>query len=178
MRSPRRIFRASAKPRPHVLRTILLGFLIALGGVGLVSIAVSTDLFGRAPPGPDHIAAEPEHVAVIDGDTLRLGGTVIRLNGIEAPERGDTCRGGKDCGGAATLALAGLVRDRRVDCRLNGEDHAGRPYGNCKVDGTDLSRAVVASGWARARPGAPDLADLELRARRQRAGLWADVAGR
>lgn len=154
---------------------MLLGLVLVLGGIGLVSIVVSTDLFGRAPPGPDHIAAEPEHVAVIDGDTLRLEGTVIRLRGIEAPERGDLCGASTDCGGAATLALAGLVRDRRVECRLNGEDRAGRPYGSCQANGTDLSRAVVASGWARARPGAPELADLELRARRQRAGLWADV---
>lgn len=160
------------------MRTVLLGLLIVLGGGGLVSIAVSTDLFGRAPPGPDHIEADPEHVAVIDGDTLRLEGTVVRLSGIQAPERGDLCGAATDCGGAATLALAGLVRDRRVECRLNGEDRAGRPYGSCRVNGTDLSRAVVASGWARARPGAPDLADLELRARRQGTGLWADVAGR
>jgi endonuclease YncB( thermonuclease family) len=74
--------------------------------------------------------------------------------------------------------LAGLVRDRRVECALAGADLAGRPYGACQANGTDLSRAIVASGWARAQPGAPELADLELRARRQGAGLWADMGSR
>lgn len=155
---------------------MLAGALGVCAMAGLVMMGLSTDLFGRAPPGPDHVAAEPNQVAVIGGDTLRLEGQVIRLRGVEAPDRGDRCRGQVDCGGAATSVLAGLVRDRRVECRMTGRDRAGRPYGACEANGTDLSRAIVASGWARALPGVPELADLELRARRQRAGLWADAS--
>ena len=59
---------------------------------------------------------------------------------------------------------------------MTGRDNVGRPYAACEANRTDLSRAIIASGWARAQPGAPELADLELRARRQRAGLWADAA--
>ncbi len=132
-------------------------------------------MFGRAPPGPSRVAAEPSDVAVIGGDTLRLDGQVVRLRGVEAPDRGDRCGTDLDCGGQATSALAGLVRGRRVECDLAGHDAAGRPYADCAANGTDLSRAIVASGWARAKPGLPDLADLELRARRQRTGLWADA---
>ena len=141
-------------------------------------LGLPSNLFGRAAPGPERVAADPNQVAVIGGDTLRLEGHVIRLRGVEAPDRGDRCRGELDCGGAATSVLAGLVRDRRVECRLDGSDKAGRPYAACEANGTDLSRAIVASGWARAQPGVPELADLELRARRQRAGLWADAAAR
>ena len=175
LKQPRRIFRSSASPRPRVVRTAMAGLAAVVGAGVLVSVGLSTDLFGRSPPGPDRVAAEAGQVAVIDGDTLRVNELVIRLRGVEAPERGDVCRGGADCGGAATSALAGLVRDRRIECRLDGHDGAGRPYAACQANGTDLSRAVVASGWARARPGVPELADLELRARRQRAGLWADA---
>ena len=178
IRRPRRIFRSSTLPArvPQVGRTVVTGTLGALGVAGLVAAALSTGLFGRPAPGPRTVAAEAGQVAVVDGDTLRLSGEVVRLRGVDAPGRGDLCRGGVDCGGAASTALAGLVRDRRVECRLAGQDTLGRPYGVCDANGTDLSRAIVASGWARARAGEPGLADLELRARRQRSGLWADAA--
>ena len=153
---------------------MLAGVAAVFATGGLVMLSVPGSLFGRAPPGPDRLVAEPNQLAVIGGDTLRFEGHVIRLRGVDAPDRGDRCRGALDCGGAATAALAGLVRDRRVECALAGADLAGRPYGACQANGTDLSRAIVASGWARAQPGIPELADLELRARRQRAGLWAD----
>lgn len=178
MRRRRRIFRHSSSARPRLARTLLL-LTLAVGGTGAALITgLSTNLFGRAPPPPTHVAANASGVAVIGGDTLRLDGQVVRLLGVEAPDRGDRCVGGLDCGGAATTALAGLVRGRRVECALDGHDAAGRPYAACEANGTDLSRAIVASGWARAKPGAPDLADLELRAREQRTGLWADVAAR
>lgn len=149
--------------------------MVAVGGTGAAILTgMSTDLFGRAPAPPSHLAADASAVAVIGGDTLRLQGQVVRLRGVEAPDRGDHCSGSLDCGGAATSALAGLVRGRRVECALEGWDPLGRPYAACEANGTDLSRAIVASGWARAKPGAPELADLELRARQQRAGLWAD----
>ena len=145
-------------------------------GVGaLVLLGLSSELFGRPPAEAERMSAEAGQIAVVGGDTLRLDGKVIRLRGVEAPDRGDVCRGGADCGGAATTALAGLVRDRRVECHLTGRDRLGRPYAVCEANGTDLSRAIVASGWARAQPGVPELADLELRARRQGAGLWADT---
>lgn len=176
MRQPRRIFRGSSSRRPLVTRTVLAATLGVLGTGALVTTGLSTNLFGRAPPSPARLSAEPDEVAVIGGDTLRLAGQVVRLRGVEAPDRGDRCQGELDCGGLATSALARLVRDRRVECRLKGHDGAGRAFAACEADGTDLSRAIVASGWARARPGLPELADLELRARRQRTGLWADAA--
>ena len=136
-------------------------------------VGLSTDLLSSAAPGPERLSADPGTVVVIDGETLRLNGRVVRLGGVEAPMRGDLCSGGADCGGAAAGALARLVRDRRVECRLAGRDPFGRPFATCDANGTDLSRAIVAGGWARAQPGVPALANLELRARRQGAGLWA-----
>ena len=181
MKSPRRIFRSSARGvRPGVLRGLgltVIGWtfgVVAVVGTGLW--IQSSTLFGRSQPGPERIGAEAAQVAVVGGDTLRLGSRVVRLAGIEAPGLGDTCGTGTDCGGAATRTLAGLVRDHRVECRLSGTDKMGRPFGECDASGVDLSSAVVASGWARARQDRPALADLELRARRKGAGLWAEAA--
>ncbi len=178
MKSRRRIFRSASSGSSRLLRTLLLLVLATGGTAALVMTALSTNLFGRAPPPPSRVAAEPSAVAVVDGDTLVLAGQVVRLRGVDAPDRGDRCLGALDCGGAATAALAGLVRGRRVECAMTGTDPAGRPYADCAANGTDLSRAIVASGWARAQPNAPELADLELRARRQRTGLWADASAR
>lgn len=70
------------------------------------------------------LAATASGVAVLDGSTLRLGDRVVRLDGLTAPERGDLCPGAgpaeTDCGAAAANALAGLVRDTRVECNWKG----------------------------------------------------------
>jgi endonuclease YncB( thermonuclease family) len=176
MKTPRRIFRRSNMARPGRMVRLLLGWTAGAVIVSsLVTIGLSSDLLGRASGQAEHLRAEPNQVAVVGGDTLRLGDRVVRLAGIEAPDRGDTCRGNMDCGGAATTVLAGMVRDRRVDCRLSGHDSMGRPFAACAANGVDLSSAVVESGWARAQQDEPALAHLELRARRRGAGLWADA---
>ena len=174
MKPPRRIFRTTFAARSEqVGRTVLAGLGIAAVTAAVVLGGMSSSLFGRVAPEPEHLRADANQVAVVGGDTLRMDGRVIRLSGVEAPNRGDTCRGGADCGGAATAELARLVRDRRVDCRLSGHDRLGRPYGDCIANGVDLSSAIVASGWARALEDRPSLANLELRARQHGAGLWA-----
>lgn len=140
---------------------------------GLSAAGSSSRVFDRLAPSADRVSADASGVAVIDGETLRLGDQVVRLHGVQAPARGSPCGGGQDCGGQAASALAGLVRDHRVNCRLLGRDRQGRPLASCEVNGMDLGRTIVASGWARADAGAADLADLEAQARRQRRGLWA-----
>ena len=175
MREPRRIFRSPAVSRVRLTRPVLLA-AAGLGVAGLAMAGLSSDLFGRTAPAPERMSAEAAGVTVVDGETLRLGTQVVRLRGVDAPSRLDLCRGGHNCGGAAAAALAALVRDRRVECRLTSRDRQGRPLGTCEANGADLSRAIVASGWARAGTGAPDLADLELHARQRGKGLWATEA--
>jgi endonuclease YncB( thermonuclease family) len=156
--------------------TVVIGLIGALLGAAAVLLAVPGTLFGRAPAVSGTITADAEQVAVIDGDTLRLRETVIRLRGIDAPPRGRVCRqpGGAnfDCGVAAAEALAGMVRARPVACRLSGRDANGLPEGSCESAGADLNRALVAGGWARAGNDAPLLAGDESEARGQRRGLW------
>lgn len=79
---------------------------------------------------------------VIDGDTLWLGSVNIRLNGIDAPERGQARYR------AATRTLQRLVAGRTVVCKLNGDKSYDRYIGTCFVGETDLAAAVIASGNA------------------------------
>ena len=89
-----------------------------LGGAGalamLVMLGLSSDLFGRGQPGPDHLQADPDQVAVIDGDTLRLGSQVVRLAGV-----------GRAGAGRRVPGRPGLRRGGDVGARKPGAGPAG-----------------------------------------------------
>ncbi len=90
---------------------------------------------------------------VVDGDTLEVGGKMVRLFGIDAPERDQTCtRAGVvwDCGAWATDALRGLVGRGQVVCDPQDTDRYGRIVAICTANGVDLGAAQVQAGAARA----------------------------
>lgn len=187
LRRPRRIFRGTTLGVPATgLGTVLRStVLVGLAGAGLGAVVLlagrppelPADVFARVPAA-GQVTAGPQQVAVVDGGTLRLADTVVRLQGVTAPSRGRLCPdglgGGYDCGAAASAALASLVHDRRVDCRLDGHDRSGLPQGMCEAAGTDLGQALVATGWARA--DAAGLREAEAGARAARIGLWHNGA--
>ncbi len=82
------------------------------------------------------------YVRVVDGDTLWLGRIKIRLNGIDAPERG------RPRYTAATRALQQVTYGKIVTCVLNGEKSYDRYIGRCFVGPADVAAAVIASGNA------------------------------
>lgn len=179
---PRRIFRGSLFDVPafgdKLRRLMLVGMAGAGIGAGAVLFGHASNLFGQAPAPPGAVTAEPLLVAVVDGATLRLHDMVVQLHGVVAPARGRSCPDGQgsfyDCGAAASAALANLVRDHRVACRLSGFDRAGLAQGVCEAGGREINRALVASGWARADD--PALGDTEAAARAARRGLWRNGA--
>ena len=164
------------------MRRGLVAGLLGTTAVGaMLLLVLPADLFGRAPALTGTIAAIPAQVAVVDGQTLRVGDTVVRLQGVAAPARGTTCLKADnsrfDCGAAASEALARLLRGQSVTCKLFGRDAAGFAQGLCEAEGRDLNRAIVASGWARARSESPAFAaasfgDEESQARTAHRGLW------
>ncbi len=179
--SPRRIFRRASPPAgPRLLRAVLWLALpagLAAAGAALLP-AVSGRLAAQRPPAPAlTLTADATQVTVVDGDTLRLRDTVVRLLGVAAPARGTGCGEASgapvDCGGRASVILAGLVSHGRTECRLDGRDASGRPLGLCRSGGVEINRAVVESGWATAEPDQPALGLAEQAAQAQRRGLWA-----
>lgn len=91
--------------------------------------------------------------SVIDGDTIEYQGMVLRLWGIDAPEKAQTCGDGWAAGKAASDYLAQLMQGKKVTCEFktmpgNEKSH----YGLCKADGQDLSAAMVTAGLAWALP--------------------------
>ena len=86
---------------------------------------------------------------MIDGDTIEVNGSRIRLHGIDAPERAQTClAGGKrwQCGQHATRALADRIAGRPVACEERARDRYGRIVAVCRLNGRDLNAWLVAEG--------------------------------
>jgi endonuclease YncB( thermonuclease family) len=112
-----------------------------------------------------------------DGDSFRIGETRYRLYGIDAPEFDQTCNRGSEvwaCGKVASDYLSKLITGRDVRCAQVSTDTFGRILAKCTVNGTDVNRTMVASGYAVAfRRYATDYVSAEDAARNNRRGLWA-----
>lgn len=113
---------------------------------------------------------------VIDGDTLEMTGTRIRLFGMDAPEKAQTCnRGGNAwaCGEDARALVETLISGRPVECTGRDTDVYGRLVAVCTAGGLDLGRSVVEGGLAVALQG-PDseYGLIAERAKAFRIGIW------
>ena len=88
-------------------------------------------------------------VRIADGDTIEIGGTTFRQNGIDAPEYGQRC-GKWKCGEAATDELERLIHGRTVACDPISQDGYGRTIATCHADCTDIGALLVERGfvWA------------------------------
>jgi endonuclease YncB( thermonuclease family) len=129
---------------------------------------------------PQLLAAEPVEwrvVNVADGDTITClddGKTQhrIRIDGIDAPERG------QPFGNVARDRMAALAKGKTATIHGHGNDRYGRLLAAVEVDGDDLGRRLVAEGlaWHYVQfNNDPRLAAAEKAARAAKRGLWADA---
>lgn len=114
---------------------------------------------------------------IVDGDTLEVAGTKIRLFGIDAPEDGQLCRDGSerdyDCGAISTARLTAIISGQIVSCQPRTTDRYGRTVAVCSVLGHDIGREIVSLGWAVAfERYSHDYIGDETHAHEQRLGLW------
>ncbi|MFC0588287.1 thermonuclease family protein [Novosphingobium aquiterrae] len=115
----------------------------------------------------------------VDGDSLEVGGTRIRLFGIDAPEFDQTCkRNGEtwSCGKSAKDQLAALVAGQEIECQGQGVDQYGRVLAVCWAGRDELNEAVVTQGWAVAyRDFSDAYIPAETRAKASRLGIWSST---
>lgn len=110
---------------------------------------------------------------VVDGDSLSIAGTQIRLFGIDAPELHQTCnRAGRNwaCGLEAAAALRAASADKQVVCRARERDRFGRTVAVCHAGGLDLGAAMIKGGLA-VSFGSYEADERE--ARDARRGIWS-----
>ena len=90
--------------------------------------------------------------SVIDGDTLEIHGTRIRLWGIDAPESSQLCRGEDSsqyrCGAQVANDLDAFIARCRVSCLPLNLDPYGRTVATCSVGGANLGEWLVRNGLA------------------------------
>jgi len=94
---------------------IRFALILFLGFLTLPSIAMA-DITGKA--------------RVVDGDTIWIGETKIRLHGIDAPEMKQTCKTPKgkqsECGVLSKQFLSDLLSNREITCKREEKGRYGR----------------------------------------------------
>jgi len=125
------------------------------------------------------LAAGPSGaIRVIDGDTIDVGGTRVRLYGIDAPEANQTCeteqRSVWACGTWVTQEVRAQYQGKQAQCEALDTDRYGRIVARCSVAGQDIGAALVAQGLAFAyRRYSMDYDLIEKQAAAADRGLWA-----
>jgi endonuclease YncB( thermonuclease family) len=112
-----------------------------------------------------------------DGDQLQIGGTRIRLGGIDAPSSDQLCLNTKGerwtCGIAARDELIRHVGDKPWTCHVRQTDRRGRTVARCEVDGEDIQKWMVKNGWALSYVRFSHDYDADEKAAREaKAGMW------
>lgn len=132
--------------------------------VGLGPVAFAGDLTGQA--------------SVVDGDTLEIHGTRIRIFGIDAPEADQLCRNEDSelyrCGQKASNALFDYIDRRPIECVEVDRDRYKRVVSVCTLAGTDIADWLVRNGlaldWPQYSKGGYAAAQIE--AKRDQRGVW------
>jgi endonuclease YncB( thermonuclease family) len=115
---------------------------------------------------------------IVDGDTIWIGKTKIRLHGIDAPETRQECLGRDGgsyrCGEASTDSLRALVGSEPVLCEGDTYDRYKRLIAVCYSGTVNLNAELVRQGWALAyRRYSKDYISAEKEAQAAKRGMWA-----
>ncbi len=168
----------------HVPAALTLIAVVAASGLLVWNLSGATTPGSAPAPASVARSAAPSSPSVVEGkaialagDRLRVGGRVIRLEGIEAPDADQDCAqsDGKSwhCGATARAALDRLVRSRVVACTISAGATDGAEPGTCTIAGADIAADLVRQGHVFAEAGLfASYAGEEHSARSSKAGVW------
>jgi endonuclease YncB( thermonuclease family) len=149
---------------------------LTLRSFTLAQLIFAAVCVGALPASADNLSGQ---ASVIDGDTLEIHGTRIRLWGIDAPESSQLCRGEDSlqyrCGAKAANELDAFIARRPVDCSPVSLDQYRRTVAVCSIDGVDLAEWLVRNGlaldWPTYSKGKYD--EIQRDAEHAGRGMWA-----
>jgi endonuclease YncB( thermonuclease family) len=115
---------------------------------------------------------------IVDGDTLAIGDTKIRLEGIDAPESDQVCLDRNaakwNCGILARDRLVEHLDGRPIECTPTGIDRYHRTLAVCRLGSEDLNAWMVREGFALAFVKySTAYVGEESEARKAQRGLWS-----
>ena len=141
--------------------------------IRLTSLAILAASFHA----PAHAQVFSGPATVIDGDTIDMTGTMVRLLGIDAPEATQTCSRGAEvwnCGAEATSTLRSIIGNTTLNCTGHDVDEHGRILAICENSVFDIGQEMVRRGMALAHDNAPDgYAQASAISQSMTTGLWS-----
>lgn len=145
---------------------------------------------GTTPPvRPAEVPKQAAGAAfVFDGNSMRVGGTLVTLAGIDAPELPQSCSlgqglGGYFCGAYVRSVLIKLTMGKRVFCAIERRQGDDRNWATCseanaagtgpKEGAKSFNEEMVRSGWAVAdRRTSNAYLNVQIEADNENIGLW------
>ena len=114
---------------------------------------------------------------IIDGDTLKINGTKIRLVGVDAPEISQTCKTHghiENCGEIVKLRLVQATSNEDTICYSHGKDFYGRILAECYVNDININKWLLREGLAvyYHNKNFKSYKILETLAKQEKIGLW------
>jgi endonuclease YncB( thermonuclease family) len=143
--------------------SMFMKFLLAIPLLLLPAVAAAADITGVPK--------------IREGDQITIGNSRIRLGGIDAPSVDQLCLNTKGerwtCGVAARDELIKHAENKPWSCHVNRVDRRGRSVAKCEVDGEDIQKWMVTSGWALSYARFSHDYDADEKAARDaKAGMW------
>ncbi len=122
---------------------------------------------------------------IIDGDTIKINSKKIRLHGIDAPEKKQTCQKpyltisffsftkSYLCGQVSTNKLTKKINNQIIKCKIKDVDRYSRLIGECYKRNQNLNSWLVANGHAVAyRKYSKKYISDEINAKNNKLGIW------
>ena len=114
---------------------------------------------------------------IIDGDTLKINGTKIRLIGVDAPEISQKCKTHghiENCGEIVKLRLVQATSNEITTCYSHGRDFYGRVLAECYINDININKWLLREGLAvyYYNKDFKSYKILEALAKEEKLGLW------
>ena len=122
---------------------------------------------------------------IIDGDTIHVKNNKIRLHGIDAPEKKQTCKKpyltisvfsftkSYLCGQVSTNKLTKKINNQIIKCKIKDVDRYNRLIGECYKRNENLNSWLVSNGYAVAyRKYSKKYISDEINAKNNKLGIW------